>query len=263
MDQEMLNKISELSNQIARLEQELKGYIHDQAASEPIKYNIDKIKWELEEKVKNINEQYEIEKNNILKNILEQIEETGIDLEEYGLKDIEEAQENKEEQKEKLEEKSNNVEEVIVEETQQSVEENTTERVEKPVVSDAPKTGIVNPILAGKNEDKVEKNKEPEIEMLDLGKVKKISSESIKIVYNAKEDKYLVKNVNIDIDHFVFRKDIEQRKEMAKEKEAKGEKLMPHDESEAIADLYKRMDEIKEELKQELEADMLAAKGEK
>ena len=62
---------------------------------------------------------------------------------------------------------------------------------------------------------------------------------------------------------YVFRKDIEQRKEMAKEKDAKGEKLMPHDESEAIADLYKRMDEIKEELKQELEADMLAAKGEK
>lgn len=47
----------------------------------------------------------------------------------------------------------------------------------------------------------------------------------------------------------MFKKDIQKRKEEASEK---GEKLMPHSESDAIADLIKRMDEIKAELKQQL-----------
>ena len=48
----------------------------------------------------------------------------------------------------------------------------------------------------------------------------------------------------------VFRKDIEKRKELAAEKEKKGETLMPHSESEAIEDLLKRMEEIQIELKE-------------
>ena len=52
---------------------------------------------------------------------------------------------------------------------------------------------------------------------------------------------------------FVFRKDLENRNKEAKEKEAHGEKMKPQDETEAIADIYKRVDEIKEELKRELE----------
>ena len=52
---------------------------------------------------------------------------------------------------------------------------------------------------------------------------------------------------------FVFRKDLENRNKEAKEKEAHGEKMKPQEETEAIADIYKRVDEIKEELKRELE----------
>lgn len=52
---------------------------------------------------------------------------------------------------------------------------------------------------------------------------------------------------------FVFRKDLQKRNEEAKAREAKGEKVKPHDETEAIADIYKRVEEIREELKQELE----------
>lgn len=58
----------------------------------------------------------------------------------------------------------------------------------------------------------------------------------------------------------VFRKDIEARKELAKDKEKTGEKLMPHNESEVIEDLLKRMEEIKFELKQEIEEKMTVTK---
>lgn len=58
----------------------------------------------------------------------------------------------------------------------------------------------------------------------------------------------------------VFKKDIEKRKEEAAEKEQKGEKLMPHSESDAIADLIKRMEEIKVELKQEIEDKITVSK---
>lgn len=58
----------------------------------------------------------------------------------------------------------------------------------------------------------------------------------------------------------VFKKDIEKRKEEAAEKEKKGEKLMPHSESDAIADLIKRMEEIKVELKQEIEDKITVSK---
>jgi len=48
---------------------------------------------------------------------------------------------------------------------------------------------------------------------------------------------------------FVFRKDLAKRKEMAKES---GVQQRPADETEAIAAIFERMDEIKEELKVEL-----------
>ncbi len=49
----------------------------------------------------------------------------------------------------------------------------------------------------------------------------------------------------------VFRKDIEEREKMHKEKEAKGENLKPRNETEAIADIMKRINEIQIELKEE------------
>ncbi len=49
----------------------------------------------------------------------------------------------------------------------------------------------------------------------------------------------------------VFRKDIENRKKFATEKEMEGEKVKPNDETEAIADIIKRVDEIKAELQAE------------
>ena len=52
---------------------------------------------------------------------------------------------------------------------------------------------------------------------------------------------------------FVFRKDIAKRNAEAKAKEAQGKKVKPQDETEAIAAIYKRVEEIKEEIKMELE----------
>lgn len=50
---------------------------------------------------------------------------------------------------------------------------------------------------------------------------------------------------------WVFRKDIARREKEAHEKEAQGEKLKPVDETEAIADIIKRVNEIEAELKAE------------
>lgn len=50
----------------------------------------------------------------------------------------------------------------------------------------------------------------------------------------------------------IFRKQIKKRENIAREKEAAGEKLKPGDETEAIADVLKRIDEIKAELQEEL-----------
>jgi len=50
---------------------------------------------------------------------------------------------------------------------------------------------------------------------------------------------------------WVFRKDIEKHEKKAHEKEAMGEKLKPVDETEAIADIIKRVNEIESELKVE------------
>lgn len=50
----------------------------------------------------------------------------------------------------------------------------------------------------------------------------------------------------------VFHKDIKRHAELAHAKEAQGEKLKPADETEAIADIMKRIDEIKDELKTEM-----------
>lgn len=47
----------------------------------------------------------------------------------------------------------------------------------------------------------------------------------------------------------IFRKDIKAREEAAHKSESEGKKLMPKSETDAIADVYKRIDEIKEELK--------------
>lgn len=51
---------------------------------------------------------------------------------------------------------------------------------------------------------------------------------------------------------FVFRKDLAKRNEENKKKEADGKKVKPLDETEAIVAIYKRVDEIKEELRLEL-----------
>ena len=49
----------------------------------------------------------------------------------------------------------------------------------------------------------------------------------------------------------LFRKDIEVHKQLAHEKEAQGEKIKPSSETDAIADIMKRVDEIQAELKVE------------
>ena len=48
---------------------------------------------------------------------------------------------------------------------------------------------------------------------------------------------------------FLFRKDIAQREALAKQTEAQGAKLRAANEPEAIEDIVKRVDEIREELK--------------
>jgi len=59
---------------------------------------------------------------------------------------------------------------------------------------------------------------------------------------------------------FVFKKDIEKRNKEAEEKAKSGKKLMPHDESEVVVDLLKRVEEIKVELQQEIEEKITAVK---
>lgn len=49
----------------------------------------------------------------------------------------------------------------------------------------------------------------------------------------------------------LFRKDIEAHKQLAHEKESHGEKIKPSSETDAIADIMKRVDEIQAELKEE------------
>ncbi|MEE1291614.1 MAG: hypothetical protein UHW86_11370 [Spirochaetota bacterium] len=46
----------------------------------------------------------------------------------------------------------------------------------------------------------------------------------------------------------IFAKDIKKHEELAWEADKQGKKLRPTDETEAIADIYRRMDEIKAEL---------------
>lgn len=50
----------------------------------------------------------------------------------------------------------------------------------------------------------------------------------------------------------IFHKQLKKRQELAHTKEAAGEKMKPSDETEAIADVLKRIDEIKAELQEEL-----------
>lgn len=50
----------------------------------------------------------------------------------------------------------------------------------------------------------------------------------------------------------IFHKEIKKREEIAREREAAGEKMKPIDETEAITNVLKRIDEIKEELQEEL-----------
>lgn len=50
----------------------------------------------------------------------------------------------------------------------------------------------------------------------------------------------------------IFHKQIKEREAAAHKKEAAGEKLRPADETEAIADVLKRIDEIRDELQEEL-----------
>ena len=51
----------------------------------------------------------------------------------------------------------------------------------------------------------------------------------------------------------VFRRDIEAHNQQAKEQEAQGKKLKPKNETESIAAIFKRIDEIQEDLQKELE----------
>lgn len=50
----------------------------------------------------------------------------------------------------------------------------------------------------------------------------------------------------------LFKKNVKEYSEEAYELEKTGKKLMPHNEQEAVMDIYKRIEEIKEEIKQEL-----------
>ena len=56
---------------------------------------------------------------------------------------------------------------------------------------------------------------------------------------------------------FVFRKDIKKRQEEAKAAENQGKKKKPQDEVDAIANIFKRVEEIKEEIKAELQEEMM------
>lgn len=190
-ENEKNNKIEEITKEaeerIERLEQELKGYIHDEEASEPIKYNINKIKWELEKQIKDINEEFETEKSEILN----KIEETGIDLEEYELKEKEKIEIEEENKQNKAEEQTNNE---SLKKDKEEIKESSSK--------------IVNPIIA----NKATNNKE-DIEIIDLDKEEKEiteNSQAIRILYSAKTDKYIVTNINTKEQKIINRKELEK-----------------------------------------------------
>ena len=58
----------------------------------------------------------------------------------------------------------------------------------------------------------------------------------------------------------VFRGDIKARAREAQQKEQSGKKLMPENEADAVADIFKRIDEIKEELREEIVESLLESR---
>ena len=58
----------------------------------------------------------------------------------------------------------------------------------------------------------------------------------------------------------VFRRDIKAHAREARQKEQSGKKLMPENETDAVADIFKRIDEIKEELREEIVESLLESR---
>ena len=218
-ENEKNNKIEEITKEaeerLERLEKEYKIYSeHSEEDSAPIKYNIDKIKWELEKQIKEINEQYETEKNEILS----KIEETGIDLEEYELKEKEEVK-----SEEKTEE-NKDIEPIKEDENKEKqIEENTSEIV-NPILDDKSiKNNDEKNVNVGEGKSKIsftekelnsfKKDKDENIEMIDLNKEEKEiteNSQAVRILYSARTDKYIVTNINTKEQKVVSRKELEK-----------------------------------------------------
>lgn len=219
-ENEKNNKIEEITKEaeerLERLEKEYKIYReHSEEDSAPIKYNIDKIKWELEKQIKEINEQYETEKSEMLN----KIEETGIDLEEYELKEKEEV---KSEEKTK---QNKDIEPIKEDENKEKQIEENTSQIINPILDDkfVKNNGEKN-VNIGEGKSKVlfteeelnsfEKDKTDEnIEIIDLNKEEKETSENseaVRILYSAKTDKYIVTNINTKEPKVVSRKALEK-----------------------------------------------------
>lgn len=208
-EEEKDNKIEEITKKanerIERLEKELENYKDNEEASEPIQYNIDKIRWELEEKINDINKQYETEKNDILR----KIEEVGISLEGYNLTD---ELDNEEKETEKTEESNEVIEEEKVEQSVEKPEAEeliTEEEMEELLkISPAVKT-IKNPVSyveSNKEKTDVQGSKSKE----DIQEVD-IDNNNVRIVYNAKTDEYTIININANKVLKVSRNELEAK----------------------------------------------------
>ena len=71
-----------------------------------------------------------------------------------------------------------------------------------------------------------------------------------------KKESYISRFRSIYMPYWIYKAEMEERVTFgareARQKEQSGKKLMPENEADAVADIFKRIDEIKEELREEI-----------
>lgn len=217
LENEFNKKIEEYDNMLQRLEQEKNNYASDIEYKESVQNNIDKIETEKEQfkrdegkKIKDILAQKENEMNTKIEEVKakikdktnqarEELKTIGIEIDEINLDDN---------QKEKQEEKQEEIQEHLENEVE-------IDKIEKTI--DTPKTEEI--IKAAKKDNSKEQSKyvsqgESQIIHTNTEKQneynKNISNEAVRILYSAKQDKYLVTNLNGKEQKIIERKRLTQ-----------------------------------------------------
>ena len=207
LENEFNKKIEEYNNMLQRLEQEKNNYSSDIEYKESIQNNIDRIETEKEQfqkdegkKIQDILTQKENEMNTKIEEVKakikdktnqarEELKTIGIEVDEINLDGNQ--KEEPEEIQEEVQENSDN--ELEIDTTDQI--EKTVETVEKENKEEQRKyqsqSQIIRTNMARQNEH-----------------TKKISNEAVRIFYSAKQDKYLVTNLNNKEQKIIKRKEL-------------------------------------------------------